>query len=292
MVILRFNKTSNEWDEIQQEDKQDGDIYLDGKLRKCLDHYKKQQNQDNDKLLVIEGSEGSGKSSQMGNILEYMSKGEFDPAKDLIGANYLDGLEKIQNAKQGGYLGFDEGNAFFMASETVKKEHRSFHKIFSIFRQKNLFVVICLPSFFRLGTYFALDRSDGLIRTYLKDGKRGFFAFYGKSLKDKLYRIGKKTYDVNCVSPNFRGRFTKCVKMENKEYKSFKSETLSTEIEKAKSGCVKPKTEWQIKKQRDRELIEKNMDYSAKSLGDILGVTERRVQQIQKEIREGISSNE
>lgn len=283
MVLLRFQ--DKKWMEVDKSEKKETDLYLDRHLKKCLDHYKELQRKDNDVLLIIYGDEGSGKSSLMGNILEYMSDGEFDPKKDLIGSDYLDGLEKIQKTKTGGWLGFDEGNTFFLATETMKKEHRDLHKIFSIFRQKRLFVAVCLPSFFRLGTYFAIDRSACAIRTYCKGTQRSFFKFYGRKRKDKLYRVGKAHYNDKAVSPNFRGRFTKCCKLENEEYKKFKAVTLDTEIEKARQKIKKPRTETEIKQELVEEIIKNNMDVANVSLKDVVGLSPARVGQLKKKIR-------
>jgi len=285
MVLLRFNKQEKEWVVIPKSEKVEGDIYLDGKLRKCLDYYKSRQRKNNDCGIIITGDEGSGKSTVAGNIMEYMSDGKFNPTKEIIGSDYLDGLEKIEKVKTGGRLLFDEGNVFFLATETVKKEHRDLHKIFSIFRQKNLFFIICLPSFFRLGSYFALDRSSALITTYLKRGKRGSFSFHGKKGKDKLYRIGKKTYNPKIVKPKFRGKFTKCYKLENKEYRKIKEQTLHNEIGKARDRQKKPPTMWESQQRTRLDIIKKNHKLPAKELAKLLGLSEQRIFQIRREIK-------
>lgn len=282
-MLVRFDEAKKKWIEIPQEEKQEGDLYLDGKLKECLDHYKKMQRKDHDIVIVLWGKEGSGKSTLQGNILEYVSDGKFDPKKDLIGADYLDGLEKIDHAKQGGWIGFDEGNVFFLSTETMKREHRDLHKIFSIFRQKNLFVVICLPSLFRLGSYFAIDRSIASVRTYVNEGSRGFFAFHGRQAKDKLYRLGKlRNYDENIISPTFRGRFSRCYKMENEEYKSFKRKTLANEIEKAK-GKVKT-TGVKSRKDVSIDFIKMNPNIRNKEVAEMLHISQARVSQLKKEI--------
>ena len=292
MVLLQLDK-EKKWTKITEEDKallppdeQKKVIYLDGKFWKCLEHYKHMQEKNNDVVIIIEGLEGSGKSTLQGMILEFISDGRFDPKNDLVGADYLDGLEKIERAKKRGWLGFDEGNVFFLATETTKREHRDLHKIFSIFRQKNLFVVICLPSFFRLGTYFAIDRSVGLVRTYFKKSRKGYFCYYGRSRKDKLYTVGKRTYNPNAVKPRLKGRFTTCYKLETQEYKNFKENTLSTEIEKAREKFKKPPTKFELEQKILKDFVEKNFKYKTKELASMLGVGERRIQQLKKMIRE------
>ena len=287
MVVLRFIKANKKWIEISKDEERfPTDIYLDGKLRTCLDFYKDQQRKNNDVTIILSGDEGSGKSSLMGTIMEYMSDGEFEPTKEFIGSNYLEGLEIIENTKEGGRLGFDEGNSFFLATETVKREHRDLHKIFSIFRQKRLFVCIVLPSFFRLGSYFAMDRSTSLIKTYLVNGERGHFAFYGKKTKNKLYRLAKKTYNDNMFRPTFRGRFTKCQKLETEEYRKFKSVTLRTEIAKAKDKVKAVKSPATIEREYKERIIRENMDRSDTQLSEMLSMTRAGIWCIKKRIKQ------
>jgi len=285
-MLLRWIEEDKKWIVINEKEKQEGDLYLPKKLIKCLNYYKQQQKNDNDIVLILSGNEGSGKSTLMGNVLEYISDTKFSPTKDLIGSDYLDGLHKIEDAPQGGYLGFDEGNSFFLATETTTTEHRDLHKVFSIFRQKNLFVVICLPGFFRLGTYFALDRSVCLMKTYLRKGKRGFFAFYGRSKKDALYRLGKPTYNDNLIEPNFRATFSKCHKLENQEYKTFKKVTLRSEIQKARDKYNKKVGKPKLESSTNREVVARNIDKPVKEVAKLLGISERAVYFIKSGLKE------
>jgi hypothetical protein len=296
MVLLRFLKDKKEWQILTKEEKallseevQENEVfYMDGLLKKKLDFAKQQQNKNNDVVGTVVGDEGSGKSSLAGNIMRYMSDDEFDPVLDMVGADYDDGLDKIENRPNKGYLMFDEGNTMFLSTETMKKEQRELHKIFSIFRQRNLFVLIVLPSFFRLGTYFALDRSRFMIRTYLKNGDRSFFAYWGNKKKDRLYRIGKKLHSYDAVAPTFRGRFNTCYPLENPEYKKFKNDTLLSSFRSARKKKIK--SEIDIKRDMMGDLIAKNPDTGSKDLSDMLGITQRRVQQIRALQQEGAVS--
>jgi len=296
MVLLRFLKDKKEWQTLTKEEKselpediQEKEVfYMDGMLKKKCDFAKAQQKKNNDSLGTIVGIEGSGKSTLGGIIMRYMSDDKFDPVLDMVGADYEDGLDKIENRPNKGYLMFDEGNTMFLSTETMKKEQRELHKLFSIFRQKNLFVLIVLPSFFRLGTYFALDRSRFMIRTYLKNGDRSYFAYWGNKKKDRLYRIGKKLHSYDAVSPTFRGRFNTCYPLENPEYKKFKEDTLLASFRSARKK--KAKSETDIKREMVTNLIAKNPDTSSKDLSTMLGITQRRVQQIRALPQEGAIS--
>lgn len=291
MVLLIIDEKTKDWKQISEEEKkklpeeqQEKVLYLDGKYKKKLDFSLSQRDKDNDAIGIFVGKEGSGKSSLAGNTMRYISKDNFNPMEHLIGSDYEDGIEKINKTPNKGFLMFDEGNVFFLSTDVMKKEARDFHKIFSIFRQKNLFVVICLPSFFRLSSYFALDRSDFLCKTYLKKGKRGCFAYYGTKRKTQLYYKGREIHNMNAVPPTFRGKFTKCISLENPEYKKFKLKTLEQSIQVAKEP--KRMTPTQAKAAYVKEVVHKNIDVKAKELAKILGYSISMIKKIKQDIRE------
>jgi hypothetical protein len=263
MVVLLFDKEKKKWKELTDEEKENispedkaRTLYLDRQLKDRLDFAKKYQKNNNDVVGLIEGDEGSGKSSLGGNVMRYMTDDTFNPLTQMVGSDYEDALKKIEEAPQGGHLMFDEGNVFFLSTETTKREHRDLHKIFSIFRQQNLFVLIILPSFLRMGTYFALDRTKFLLQTYMKQDKRGQFAYYGNKAKAKYYRLGKKDmYNRNLVAPNFRGKFTRCITLEDEEYKKFKLKTLRQQFKNARDGQKKPKSPVEIEREVKQRMV-------------------------------------
>ena len=283
MVILILNKEKNEWQQISPEEKatlppemKAETLTISSKLKQKLDFGLKQQQNDDDVMVIIDGKEGTGKSSLAGEIMRYITKDTFDPKKDMIGSDYEDALEKIDNVKKGGCLMFDEGNAFFMSTDTTKKETRELHKIFSIFRQLNLFVIICLPSFFRMASYFASDRPKFLCTTYKHNGERGRYCYYGEKRLAKFYAKGRKeAYNRQAIKPQFRARFNKCICLENPEYKKFKLKTLKMAISKARTATKagKPPTPREIESKKIDDIILKNPDKTSEELGKFLGLT-------------------
>ena len=290
MVLVRFNKDTKKWDTIQKEDKIEGDLYLDGGLKLKLDFAKRQQKKDNDVVGTISGDEGSGKSSLAGNIMRYMTDDTFDAMTDLIGAeddNVV--MDKLESIPHGGAIMFDEGNSYFLSTETMKKEQRNLHKLFSIFRQKNLFCLIIAPSLFRLNSYFALDRSRFHIRTYLVNGERGYFKYYGDKRKSRLYRIGKPHHDYSIVRPNITGRFTKCYALEKEEYLEYKAKTLKHTFASFRKAKEKVPSEFDIKQRLIKDIIVKSPDTSTSTIADMLKISMRRVQQLRKEMKVNVS---
>jgi hypothetical protein len=68
--------------------------------------------------------------------------------------------------------------------------------------QYNMLNILVLPEFFDLPKGIALSRSIAMINVYWlpdKDGnfQRGFFKFYNKPDKKKLYLLGKKDLDYS-----------------------------------------------------------------------------------------------
>jgi len=288
MVLVRFNKETNVWDQIDKEDKEEFDLYLDGGLKKRLDFAKKQISRNNDVVGLISGDEGSGKSTIGANIMRYMSDDTFNPAVNMIGAEDDESvLKKIEDTPNKGALMFDEGNSYFLSTETMKKEQRDLHKLFSIFRQKNMFVLIVAPSFFRLNSYFALDRSRFHIRTRIINGTWGTFEYWGDKKKGKLYRVGKKFHDYSAVRWTIHGRFRKCHLLESEEYRAYKTKTLSDAFKSIKvRKAKKAPTEVQVKRKLVRDLLRENLDKKTKDLAPILGMSIRRIQAIKKELLE------
>jgi hypothetical protein len=296
MAILLLNKEKNEWESITLEQKkalpkeiQDECLTISDALRQRLDKKMEERDRNNDIMGIIDGKEGTGKSSLAGEIMRYVTKDTFDPKKDMIGSDYEDALNKLDNVKHKGFLMFDEGNAFFMSTDTTKKESRELHKIFSIFRQLNLFVIICLPSFMRMNSYFAQDRPKFLCSTYMKKGERGRFAYYGESRIAKFYTLGRSLgYDRNAVKPNFRRRFNPCIRLENKEYQDFKLQTLKDAIKKAKSEVQTKKvlkTPRDVKTEYINEVISKNMEMKSEDLGKLLGLAPSSIRRRRAELK-------
>lgn len=78
MVKVRFDKRTLQWIEVSADDKQEGDLYFDGRLYKVLQGFQNRMRKKNkDVVLIIDGREGTGKSTMMGNILEFISDGNL-----------------------------------------------------------------------------------------------------------------------------------------------------------------------------------------------------------------------
>lgn len=179
--------------------------HLDDKLKKGLDKntipalHKK----DSDWIIALDGAEGSGKSTLALQIARYV-----DPTfclDDIVFDN--EGFkERVFTKQKGGAIVFDECFTGLSSRASLSKVSKMLVSLMMQMRQKNLFVIMVLPSFFMLEKYTALFRTRSLIHVYENKNRRGYYVGYSKKKKKKLYLKGGKTFSYN-VRTNTRGRF-------------------------------------------------------------------------------------
>ena len=199
---------------------------MDGFLKANLDLYKKLVKKDRDNIQIVSGREREGKSTLMNANLKYL-----DPTYNLSrccfdGNSFVEAIKN--NTKPYQAIGWDEAQEF-TSRASISKFNRNMIQALSLIGTKNLFIGICIPSFFELDRYPAIHRSNCLLRVYSVDGDRGRFQFYNEEKKKLLYIKGKKFYDYNQVKQNFSGRFTKEVfPFDKKEYDKKKMDAMES----------------------------------------------------------------
>lgn len=190
----------------------DGNIlytyYMDSRLqdnlvRKVIPSLSKK---DKDCFVVIDGREGAGKSTLA------MQLGKFvDPTLDLSRIVFTpdDFREAVYKAKKGQCVIYDEAFTGFSSRSSLGAINRTLVSLSMQMRQKNLFVIIVLPTIYLLDKYIALFRAKVLIHVYESKGIRGYFKLYNYKLKKNLILNGQKTfsYSSKFARTNFRGRF-------------------------------------------------------------------------------------
>ncbi len=141
--------------------------------------------------------------------------------------------------KQGNYLGtkypqsvlmFDEAGADLQSTKVLRSSTQQVKDFMRECGQYNFLIVLVMPEFFDLPKGIALSRCDFLINCYVsaKTGKfqRGFFNFYSRSNKKKLYLYGKKELNYKAYKYNFHGRFYNFYPIDEQEYRKSKIEAL------------------------------------------------------------------
>lgn len=131
----------------------------------------------------------------------------------------------------GSPLIYDEAGADLEARKVMTGSTRQVLDYFRECGQYNLFNILVLPDYFDLPKGIALSRSWWLINVKTfeeEDGRtsRGYFDLYSRSLKKKLYLLGKKTLDYSIVKSPVQGRFTRFYPIDEKAYRELKQQAL------------------------------------------------------------------
>ncbi len=132
---------------------------------------------------------------------------------------------------------YDEAFSGLSSREAMGRINRSLVKMLAEIRQKRLFVLIVMPTFFDLDKYVALWRSRYLIHVYTdRKGRRGSFKFFNIDYKKMLFVNGKKYYSYSVKTKymqekhlrnhNFRGKFTNHYVVDEAEYRKLKNEGM------------------------------------------------------------------
>ena len=137
----------------------------------------------------------------------------------------------ILNAKKGQCIIFDEAYRGLAAKGALTEVNRILVSLMMEMGQRNLFIIIVLPTFFLLEKYVAIWRARGLIHTYKdRKGKKGRWIYFNSKKKKILYLMGKRDYNYNVkgIKSSFRGRFLKGYMVNDKAYRDKKALSLKT----------------------------------------------------------------
>jgi len=192
-------------------DKKTGNVieyYIEDRLKRVLDDKIKPSllKKDKDCVIAVDGREGSGKSTFAFQVAKYIDP-TFNLSRIVFSPDEF--REAIYKAKKGQAIVFDEAFTGFSSRSSLSGINRVLVSLMMQMRQKNLLVLIVLPTFFLLDKYVALFRAKALFHVYENRGNRGYFRVYNSKLKKLLYLTGSKTYSYSgkAVRTKFRGRF-------------------------------------------------------------------------------------
>jgi hypothetical protein len=97
--------------------------------------------------------------------------------------------------------------------------------------QKNLFIIICMPTYFMLDKYVALFRTRGLFHVYKKKKKKGNWIYFNAVQKKKIYTLGKKYYEYygkGFPRSRLKGKFSGVYTVDEQSYRDKKLKALNS----------------------------------------------------------------
>lgn len=183
-------------------------VRLNGYHKRTLDLvYNRVYGKDWDYVAIVAGIPGVGKSEFAKVSSRYLCPW-FD--EKYIAFNAQDFIRITTEAPEYSAVVLDES---FESLNTSMSRSPQFVKIINhlqLIRKKHLFIFLCLPNFFDLGSGIALFRSSHLFVVEAdEEGNRGYFKAYGRRRKWRLYVNGKKFMNYKAEKPNYKDRFYK-----------------------------------------------------------------------------------
>jgi len=213
-------------------------LYMDGGLYEQLTTkvMPSVQKKDWDWFVVIDGMEGAGKS-----VLGFQIAKVLDPdfTHEQIAYNANEFIALVIKAKKHQCIVFDEAFTGLSSRTSLSEINNLLVSLMMEMRQKNLFIILIMPSFFMLDKYCVLHRAKGLFNVYMRNGKRGFWNFYNKNRMKYLYLKGKKFYEYNSTKPIIFGRFQDQYMINKGEYLKIKKKALHRKRRKTKGELYK-----------------------------------------------------
>jgi hypothetical protein len=184
---------------------------------------------DRDFVMVVDGEEGVGKSVLAQQLAKTFDS-DFNIDKICFNSDQF--IKQLKTAKKHSCIVLDEAFSSANSRAALTEVNRSLIGVATEMRQRNLFVIIVIPSFFDLDKYFALWRCRCLLHVYFaSDGRRGRYIIFPKTAKKYLYLMGKKYYDYSKPkSPYPPCSFPNVYTVDEIEYRKKKSEAFKKRV--------------------------------------------------------------
>jgi energy-coupling factor transporter ATP-binding protein EcfA2 len=230
--------------------------YYAGYLLKVLEEIQKMLDKDNDCIAVVDGKTGSGKSTLAQSLAAYIDP-EFNIERVCFDTE--DFKKSILTCPKRSAIIFDEALGGLNIRRTMSSINVMLTGLLTEIRQKNLFILLCLPSIFDLDKSIGIHRSTFLCHVVTKNGKRGYFQFYGMEAKKRLFSntMARRSYQY-FGRPSFWGRFTHGYFVDELAYRKKKSDVLKRYFPVDTTPELSPDD---MVKQREAEIFKKLKDY-------------------------------
>lgn len=262
-------------------------FYMDGYLKENLDKLKQIMSKNWDGVIMIDGIEGTAKSTLAGSIGYYL-----DPNYSINNIVFTPEqfFELVDSAQPGSVVHWDEFVFGGLSTEAFNATQNALIKKLTTIRKKNLYILLLMPQFYSMRAYFAVDRSRFLLHCKTPDGEsRGFFEFYSFKQKQSLYYYCKKHHRYLPTLKNFDGRFTDTFGsfFNVEEYEKKKDAA----IESLSKGKDEKNEKWKIELYKMMKAYN-DAGYTMEDIGIILGKTKAAISQYMIKYNKILNSQE
>lgn len=242
---------------------------MDDRLKKNLDEkvIPSLQKKDKDYIIALDGGEGVGKSWLAIQIGKYV-----DPSLNINRICFTpeEFREAVYKANKGQCIIYDEAFTGFSSRASLSGVNRTLVSLMMQMRQKNLFVIIVLPTIFLLDKYVSLFRTKALIHVFESKGLRGYFRVYSRKLKTMLVMSKEARTFSYRVKTKFKGRFYGVFALGEDEEQKYR-EKKAKALEEAEKN---PMSSAQVRYREQRDImiyvLRKQMKLSYRNISELL----------------------
>lgn len=213
-----------------------------------------------DTLLLVEGGEGTGKTTMAVAVAYYVS---FTTGRPFTNTNIFFKADKIlefaQNTENQIII-YDEPALDMLSAQWWKKEQQNLIQLLMTARKKRHFIIFNMTKFYKFPEYVVVDRAIGMIHTYSRNEMEpGRFVYLKKKSLEYLfntYRSSKRRAYKKYAA--FRGTFPDV--MENYEIID------AVVYQKQKDDAIMSIGKGVAKPSRTEDAVKKNLINLAKYL--------------------------
>lgn len=253
---------------------------MDKVLKNNYDHLVKAVGVNWDGVIVEDGVEGSGKTTNTDQGAYYCAWCNKRPyGIDNVVFTPEQFEKAVLTLPPGSSINWDEAVFGALGIEWANVVNRTIIKMFTTIRKKRLIIFVVIPWIFLLGPYLAAGRSRALIHTYTPDGiSRGFFRLYNYKQKHELYFKNKRKFSYDGVESSYEGTFVDTTGLfySKEEYEKKKDEAIkgiNLNERAARMG--------QLVDQRNSLMkVVKRMGATHEEIADHVGLSTRQVKAI------------
>jgi hypothetical protein len=153
-------------------------------------------NNDNDYCMIVDGKEGTGKSTEG---IKYCRTVDKDFRVEQVAFSASEFLTKLQESKVKKALLWDEAEAGAFSRDSVGSINKLVVKALMVSRAKKIFLVMVIPSFFLIDKYLRMHRVGMLVHL----PRRGSIECFSSNQIKRLTVNGDKYWDYKSAAPSF-----------------------------------------------------------------------------------------
>lgn len=220
--------------------------------------------QDMDCGIIVDGSEGAGKSVfglQIAKFLDIDRQVDLDKQVCYFPKQFK---EAVLSLKKGKAIVWDEARRGLNRRRSISEGNLTITDMLAECRQHNLFLIIIMPSFYDMDLNVAVWRTRILIHVWYnmdptnvdRPLKRGYFRMYNEEGKKLLYtnKMSRQRYEYpHMPNHSFDATFAHYYVVDEAEYRKRKREAEQVYRGETKQELVDPE---ELKKQHVGRLFE------------------------------------